>query len=77
LQILDAIKGSKTFPYQLAQGWFAIKNLKPNERDLSNEQRDQQETEFFSGQEWQALRRPNRLGIDNLKTALVKMHSDQ
>ncbi|ESZ91555.1 hypothetical protein SBOR_8056 [Sclerotinia borealis F-4128] len=76
--ILDAIKNGEDFDTHLTYGWFALRNLSPTERkeDPIHETRDKKELEFFKQLPWTSLKRPNNLGIKNLKDALTKMHNE-
>jgi Dynamin central region len=46
----------------------------PSEFEISDEERDKRETEFFDGEEWSSLPR-NKLGRNHLKSALIKMRN--
>lgn len=63
-------------PHHLLQGWFGLRNRLPLEKDISDAERDRKEAQFFNQGIWRDLDLPTKLGIDNLRTALTKMHND-
>jgi hypothetical protein len=72
---LDIIKNERHHNnHFLTQGWFGLRNRGPIENDISNEERNRKEAEFFSQGIWVDVN-PTRLGIGNLNAALTKMHN--
>lgn len=75
-QILETIKNERLRnPHHLFQGWFGLRNRLPAEQAISDAERDLIEAQFFSHGVWETLQLPTKLGIDNLRTALTKMHN--
>ncbi|KAH8602167.1 dynamin GTPase-like protein [Bisporella sp. PMI_857] len=75
--IFDTIKNERdrTNPHFLDQGWFGLRNRLPKEIKASNDERDEAEAAFFQQGVWKTLNQSHRLGINHLRTALVKMHN--
>jgi hypothetical protein len=73
---LDAIKNERVHHNEryLTQGWFGLRNRLPKEKDISDQERDTKEGEFFSQGVWTNLNQ-NKLGINHLRMALTKMHN--
>lgn len=62
-------------PPYLSQGWFGLRNRLPTEQDKSNDERDREEAKFFQDRTWTDLNQPTKLGIENLRAALTRMHN--
>ncbi|KUL91433.1 hypothetical protein ZTR_01521 [Talaromyces verruculosus] len=57
--------------HHLDQGWFGLRNRKPKEAHISDEERDQNETELFQKPEWASVRK-SQTGIKALMDHIDK-----
>lgn len=55
----------------LEQGWFGLRNRKPVEANISDQERDQKEAELFKGPEWAGIRK-SQTGIKALMDHIDK-----
>jgi hypothetical protein len=58
----------------LKEGWYGLRNRQESELDISDQDRDKIEGEFFASDDWSSLDK-NKLGRHHLKKALIKMRN--
>jgi hypothetical protein len=59
----------------LKAGWYGLRNRRASEQEISDEERDTLEKEFFASEDWRDLD-SSKLGRYSLKNALIKMRND-